>query len=161
MLPKEIDELLKRDVIGQEEVLRYVSVAIFKHLQGERFGNLMMIGSSGTGKTTVMRAMERMYQEHPEFSKYRVVVILNANTFATDEGVVDTSQLFRTLEERARQVLGENLWLPIQGDNYRADSVTLHRPQIDLDPSGLEQRKRVNENWADILYHGASEKRAY
>ena len=108
MLPKEIDELLKRDVIGQEEVLRFVSVAIFKHLQGERFGNLMMIGSSGTGKTTVMRAMERMYHEHPEFAKYRVVVILNANTFATDEGTVDTSQLFRTLEERARQILGEN-----------------------------------------------------
>jgi ATP-dependent Clp protease ATP-binding subunit ClpX len=108
MLPMEIDKLLRRDVIGQEEVLRFVSVAIYKHLAGERFGNLMMIGNSGTGKTTVMRAMERMYHEHPEFAKYRVVVILNANTFATDEGIVDTSQLFRTLEERARQILGDD-----------------------------------------------------
>lgn len=106
MQPVEINEFLKRDVLGQEEALRFVSVAIFKHLQGERFGNLMLIGNSGTGKTTIMRAMERLYAEHEEFSKYRVVVILNANTFATEEGVIDTSRLFSTLEEQARRVLG-------------------------------------------------------
>jgi ATP-dependent Clp protease ATP-binding subunit ClpX len=108
MRPNEIYENLQRDVIGQEEILRFVAVAIFKHLEGERYGNLMMIGNSGTGKTTVMRAMERLYQENEEFSKYRVVVILNANTFATEEGVVDTSRLFARLEERARQILGDD-----------------------------------------------------
>jgi ATP-dependent Clp protease ATP-binding subunit ClpX len=108
MQPIEINERMGRDVIGQEETLRFVSVAIFKHLQGEPYGNLMMIGNSGTGKTTVMRAMERLYNEHEEFSKYRVVIILNANTFATEEGVVDTSRLFHRLEERARQILGDD-----------------------------------------------------
>lgn len=107
MLPVEIDQYLQQKVIGQREVLRFVSVAIYKHLRGERFGNLMMIGNSGTGKTTVMRAMERLYSEHKEFAKYQVVVILNANTFATEEGVVDTTRLFQTLEERARYILGE------------------------------------------------------
>jgi len=106
MLPIEIDKQLRRDVIGQEEALRFVSVAIFKHLKGERFGNLMLIGNSGTGKTTIMRSMERLYAEHPDFHKYRVVIIMNANTFATDEGVIDTSRLFTTLEERARRILG-------------------------------------------------------
>ena len=108
MLPVEIDQYLQQKVIGQDEVLRFVSVAIFKHLQGEPFGNLMMIGNSGTGKTTIMRAMERLYAEHEEFDKYRVVVIINANTFATDEGVVDTTRLFTRLEERARQILGDD-----------------------------------------------------
>jgi ATP-dependent Clp protease ATP-binding subunit ClpX len=108
MRPVEIYEKLKKDVIGQEETLRFVAVAIFKHLEGEPYGNLMMIGSSGTGKTTVMRSMEKLYREHEEFSKYQVVIILNANTFATEEGVVDTSQLFARLEERARQLLGDN-----------------------------------------------------
>jgi len=108
MLPIEINEGLGKDVIGQEETLRFVSVAIYKHLQGEPFGNLMMIGNSGTGKTTVMRAMERLYAEHPDFQKYRVVVILNANTFATEEGEVDTSQLFQRLEDRARKILGDD-----------------------------------------------------
>jgi ATP-dependent Clp protease ATP-binding subunit ClpX len=107
MRPTEIDEYLKQFVIGQTETLRYVSVAIFKHLQGEPFGHLMLIGSSGTGKTTVMRAVERFYRGHEEFQKYRVVVIINANTFANDEGVIDTSRLFLRLEERARQVLGD------------------------------------------------------
>jgi ATP-dependent Clp protease ATP-binding subunit ClpX len=108
MQPPEIYKFLQRDVIGQADVLRFVSVAIFKHLMGERFGNLMLIGNSGTGKTTVMRAMERLYAEHNEFAKYQVVIIMNANTFATDEGVVDTSRLFETLEERARKILGED-----------------------------------------------------
>jgi ATP-dependent Clp protease ATP-binding subunit ClpX len=106
MRPVEINEQLKRNVIGQEESLQFVSVAIFKHLSGERYGNLMLIGNSGTGKTTIMRAMERMYMEHEEFEKYRVVVIMNAPTFASEEGAVDTHRLFMRLEERARQILG-------------------------------------------------------
>ncbi len=107
MQPVEIYGHLQEQVLGQEETLRYVSVAIFKHLQGERYGNLLMIGNSGTGKTTVMRAMERLYQSQPAFAEYRVVIILNANTLATEEGVVDPSRLLARLEERARQILGD------------------------------------------------------
>ena len=106
MKPSEINQFLQRDLIGQEETLRYVSVAIFKHLQGEKFGNLLLIGNSGTGKTTIMRAVERLYSDTPAFSEFRVVIILNAHTLATEEGVVDTHRLFAQLEERARQVLG-------------------------------------------------------
>ena len=104
--PVDINEFLGRRVIGQEEALRYVSVAIFKHLQGEKFGNLLLIGNSGTGKTTIMRGIEALYNEHEELQEHRVVLILNASTLATEEGAVDTSRLFHRLEERARQVLG-------------------------------------------------------
>jgi ATP-dependent Clp protease ATP-binding subunit ClpX len=106
MKPSEIYEFLQRDLIGQEETLRYVSVAIFKHLQGEKFGNLLLIGNSGTGKTTIMRAVERLYSETDAFSEFRVVIIMNAHTLATEEGIVDTHRLFAQLEERARQILG-------------------------------------------------------
>ena len=106
MKPVEINNALAQSVIGQEESLRYVSVAIFKHLQGEKYGNLLLIGNSGTGKTTIMRGIEALYDAHEEFSEYRVVLIMNANTFATEEGAVDTSRLFARLEERTRQVLG-------------------------------------------------------
>jgi len=108
MLPTEINQFLRRDVIGQEESLRFVAVAIFKHLKDEPFGNLMLIGSSGTGKTTIMRAVERIYEEHHELQKYRVVVIINSNTFCTDEGAVETGRLFTRLEERARRILGDD-----------------------------------------------------
>jgi len=106
MKPVEIHNVLSQNVIGQEETLRYVSVAIFKHLQGEKYGNLLLIGNSGTGKTTIMRAIEGLYHDHEEFSEYRVVLIMNANTLATEDGAVDTSRLFHRLEERTRQVLG-------------------------------------------------------
>jgi ATP-dependent Clp protease ATP-binding subunit ClpX len=106
MLPTEINEFLKQDVIGQEETLRFVSVAIFKHLAGERYGNLLLLGNSGTGKTTVMRAMEHLYHAHEEFHQYRVVVIMNANTLATEDGLIDQKRMFIRLEERARQILG-------------------------------------------------------
>jgi ATP-dependent Clp protease ATP-binding subunit ClpX len=107
MRPTDIYAHLREDVLGQEEALRFVSVAIFKHVQGERYGNLLLIGNSGTGKTTIMRSMERLYQSTPEFHHHRVVVILNANQLASDEGVVDLSRLLVRVEERARQILGD------------------------------------------------------
>src|SRR5258706_4321431 len=107
MKPVEIHNVLSQSVIGQEESLRYVSVAIFKHLQGEKFGNLLLIGNSGTGKTTIMRGIEGLYSTHEEFAEYRGVLIMNANTLATEDGAVDISRLFSRLEERTRQVLGD------------------------------------------------------
>jgi ATP-dependent Clp protease ATP-binding subunit ClpX len=108
MKPTEINDFLQADVIGQEDTLKFVAVAIFKHLAGERYGNLLMIGNSGTGKTTIMRAMERLYQAHTEIHRNRVVVIMNANQFASEEGVVDPNRLLERLEERAREILGES-----------------------------------------------------
>src|SRR5262245_26537987 len=43
MRPTDIYNHLREDVLGQEEVLRFVSVAIFKHVAGERYGNLLLI----------------------------------------------------------------------------------------------------------------------
>jgi ATP-dependent Clp protease ATP-binding subunit ClpX len=106
MKPVEIFDFLSQHVIGQEETLRFVSVAIFKHLQGEKYGNLLLIGNSGTGKTTIMRGIESLFHSREDFREHRVVLIMNANTLATEEGAVDTGRLFTRLEERARQVLG-------------------------------------------------------
>jgi ATP-dependent Clp protease ATP-binding subunit ClpX len=106
MRPVDIHNELGKRVIGQQEALRYVSVAIFKHLQGEKYGNLLLIGNSGTGKTTIMRGIEALYAAYEELAEYRVVLIMNANTLATEDGAVDTSRLFSRLEERVRQVLG-------------------------------------------------------
>jgi len=126
MKPVEINEFLAQRVIGQEETLRYVSVAIFKHLEGEKYGNLLLIGNSGTGKTTIMRAIEALYGSHEDFREHRAVLIMNANTLATEEGAVDTGRLFTRLEERARQVLGA-------GASAEAIARTMERATVCLD----------------------------
>ena len=105
--PADLHNFLKGHVAGQDEALRYVSVAIFKHLCGEPAGNLLMIGNSGTGKTTIMRGVEELYRQNPSFQKHRVVVRMNANTLANEEGrVISGKQLFQTVQERATQILG-------------------------------------------------------
>jgi len=108
LTPVDLFNVMRTHVSGQDEALRYVSVAIFKHLCGEPVGNLMMIGNSGTGKTTIMRAVEQMYLKNPSFQKHRVVARMNANTLASEEGEVITGkQLFKTVQDRAVQILGK------------------------------------------------------
>src|SRR5258705_5676586 len=125
MKPVEINDFLQADVIGQQDTLKFVSVAIFKHLQGERFGNLLMIGNSGTGKTTIMRSMERLYEKHEDIHVNRVVCIMNANQFASDEGIVDPNRLLVRLEERAREILGEGASAEQIGDYMERATVCI------------------------------------
>jgi ATP-dependent Clp protease ATP-binding subunit ClpX len=54
-----------------------------------------------------MRAIEELYRDREALSDYRVMIIMNASTIATEEGVVDTARLLARVEDRARQVLGE------------------------------------------------------
>ncbi len=104
--PADIHQVLQRGVVGQDPALRAISVAVFKHVAGEPMGNVLMIGNSGTGKTSIMRAIEQMYLSYKAFQKHRVVVRMNANSLANEEGDVITGrQLLRTLQDRALQIL--------------------------------------------------------
>lgn len=60
-----------------------------------------------------------------------------------------------------RQYLGANYWLPSRGNFMQADFIELERPASDMDPQALGERRKANQNWADILYQGAGRKRAY
>ena len=62
---------------------------------------------------------------------------------------------------QSTQIIGENFWTPIRGNNERENSTSLQRPAFDMDPIGVENRNRVNKNWSEILYAGAKQKRAY
>ena len=56
--PPEIAEVLGSRVMGQPKAVKELSIALAKKLQGLATGNVLMVGSSGTGKTTLMRAIE-------------------------------------------------------------------------------------------------------
>jgi hypothetical protein len=61
----------------------------------------------------------------------------------------------------ARQTLGENYWLPMRGDFAQPGFIELKRPTADMDSTGSGERRKANQNWANILYQGAEKKRAY
>lgn len=61
-----------------------------------------------------------------------------------------------------RQRIGKNMWLPARGKvRSDDDTVLLHRPKSDMDEQAVSQRAIVNQNFGDILYHGAAQRRSY
>ena len=105
--PAEIAAELAQRVIGQQEAIREMSIALSKKLAGLAVGNILMIGSSGTGKTTLMRAVEGYLAAHPEFPLRSTVVRMHANVLGEEaaSGRPGEAVLYRLLEE-ARNQLG-------------------------------------------------------
>jgi len=54
------------------------------------------------------------------------------------------------------------MWMHIRGKPRRdRDGMSLSRPQYDMDPLSVSQRKLTDENYSYILYNGAKIKRNY
>ena len=109
MKPPQIYETLNEQVIGQPSALREVSVALYKHLIGHKTGNILMVGGSGTGKTTIMRAVEQLLKSDDAFQEYGTVTRLNANLLAdlASRGTQSTAVLEKLVQE-ARTRFGED-----------------------------------------------------
>ena len=107
--PPIIFDELQHGVLGQNKALRFVSVAIYKHTTGKVPGNLLMIGNSGTGKTTVMNNIQRLYNEVPEYEPFRAVTIINANLLVDiDRMEFRPDRLLQAVEQRARAIAGHH-----------------------------------------------------
>lgn len=105
--PAEIFDRLREGVLGQDHALRYVAVALYKHTTGKVPGNILLIGSSGTGKTTIMNNIQRLYHEVPEYSVFRAMTIINANLLVdADRMEFRPDRLLTAVEQRARAVIG-------------------------------------------------------
>ena len=105
--PPVIFEELRRGVLGQDDALRYVSVALYKHTTGKVPGNILLIGNSGTGKTTIMNNIQRLYHEVPEYAPFRAMTIINANLLVDGERLeFRPDRLLAAVEQRARAVIG-------------------------------------------------------
>ena len=83
--PPVIFKELQRGVLGQDQALRFVSVAVYKHTTGKVPGNIMLIGNSGTGKTTIMNNIQHLYHEVPEYRPFQAMTIINANLLVDSE----------------------------------------------------------------------------
>ncbi len=117
MTPKEIFALLGHDVIGQDRALQDMSVAIYKHLIEHSVGNVLMIGNSGTGKTTIMRATEQFFAQAEGFEKFSTIIRINANLVAdlASRGQQSNVVMDR-LARQAAGILGEKADLETMRD---------------------------------------------
>lgn len=107
IVPPQIFEELRRGVLGQDQALRYVAVALYKHTTGKVPGNLMLIGNSGTGKTTIMNNIQRMYHDVAEYRPFRAMTIINANLLVdADKMEFRPDRLLSAVEQRARALVG-------------------------------------------------------
>ncbi len=111
--PAEIADSLSRRVLGQEDSVREMAVALSKHLAGLRTGNILMIGSSGTGKTTLLRAVEAYLASDPVLAVRSTVIRIHANVLGEEaERGRPGETVLRRLLERAREQLGPHSGFP-------------------------------------------------
>ena len=103
--PKDIYEELRKSVVGQDDAIREISVALVKHLVGHPAPNILLVGNSGSGKTTLMRAVEQFLGRHPNMSDFANVIRLNANVLAEEHAGYGRVVLNR-LYANARRILG-------------------------------------------------------
>jgi ATP-dependent Clp protease ATP-binding subunit ClpX len=83
--PRDVFEELRKTVVGQDDVLREIAVAVVKHLVGHPAPNILLIGNSGSGKTTLMRSVEHFLSSRSTVGDANVVRI-NANVLADEHG---------------------------------------------------------------------------
>ena len=103
--PREVFESLRRTVVGQDDAIREISVALVKHLVGHPAPNILLVGNSGSGKTTLMRSVEHFLSTQPGLSEYANVVRINANVLAEEHQGYGKAVLGR-LYANARKALG-------------------------------------------------------
>src|SRR5687768_7031306 len=103
--PKDIFEELRKTVMGQDDALREIAVALVKHLVGAPAPNILLIGNSGSGKTTLMRAVEQFLSTRKDLRESANIVRMNANVLAEEHQGYGRVVLGR-LYENARRILG-------------------------------------------------------
>src|SRR5213593_4147762 len=103
--PREVYDALSQIVVGQDEAIREISVAIVKHLVDHPAPNILMIGNSGSGKTTLMRAVEHFLTSRPGLNEYANVIRINANVLAEEHAGYGRAVLGR-LYANAKRLLG-------------------------------------------------------
>lgn len=103
--PREVFEELRKAVVGQDDAIRELAVALVKHLVGQPAPNILLVGNSGSGKTTLMRAVEKMLVSHPDLAHAANVVRINANVLAEEHQGYGKAVLGR-LYANAKRMLG-------------------------------------------------------
>jgi ATP-dependent Clp protease ATP-binding subunit ClpX len=127
--PAQILEELRKSVLGQDEALQQVALAVYKHTTGRVPGNILMIGNSGTGKTTIMAAIQRLYAAMPHYRRFRAMAIINANLLVDPDRLeFRPDRLLAAIEQQARAAIehpatAEELKMAMDGATICIDEI--------------------------------------
>ncbi len=106
--PNDLYARLAKHVIDQPVALEQISVSLYKHIQRIKVGNIMLIGNSGTGKTTIMRAIEQTFSEDADLAKFVNTIRLNANIVADNESTdLESSVIIERLRQNALRLMDD------------------------------------------------------
>lgn len=107
--PEEIFGKLSATVIDQDVALKQISVSLYKHLRRIKVGNVLLIGNSGTGKTTIMKAIEEMFASDPLLARFTNTIRLNANMVANEDNPdLESNVIIERLRQNALRIMGQN-----------------------------------------------------
>ena len=175
--PKEIKEHLDQYVIGQDEAKRYLSVAVYNHykrLQQPKDdngveiekSNIIMVGSTGTGKTLLARTIAKMLDvpftivdatvfteagyvgEDVESILTRLLQVADYNVEAAQRGIVFVDEI----DKIARKTDNPSITRDVSGEGVQQGPLKLLEGTIvNVPPQG--GRKHPDQEYIHIDTH--------